>query len=710
VPPSNAERLDLVEDLFGHQVPDPYRWLEDGGSEGTRRWLADQAGLYSRHLARWEQRTPVRSRLEVLTPGGIGLPRMRGERAFFSRRLQRQDQAVWLVVDGDSGPDPSGGRVVLDPSTLSDDGTVVVQWAQPSPDGRFLAYAVDEGGREEDVVRILDVDSGGEVGPPLLLGRGGDLAWLPGDAGLFVVATLAGLPEEERQFHRRVWRLRLGEGMGAAEQVFGEGRDKTTYYGIGVSAEGGWLTVTCALGTAPRNDLYLCDLAAAERRFVPVSEGADGQTDGGVAADGRLWLWTNVDAPRGRIVTADPAAPAEWAELVAQGADVLSDWVLTDDALHVAWRRDVASVVTVHDRISGRVTGELALPGLGSVSMIGRPGGVGHDLWLAYTDDLTPTHILHHTTSVAAGVPTIWADAPGAPPRDDDLEVHRTFVTSPDGTQVPLFVSRRKDIALDASAPTILYGYGGFQVSLTPGFSSGARTWVEGGGVYATACLRGGGEYGETWHRDGMRDVKQHVFDDFLACARWLISSGHTSSDHLAIAGGSNGGLLVGAALTQAPELFRAVHCSAPLLDMVRYEGFGLGVTWNDEYGTAEDPVELEWLLGYSPYHRVQIATPYPAVLFTTFGGDTRVDPLHARKLCAALQHATSSDLEERPVLLRHEEAVGHGMRTVSRTLDERAEVLGFLAAQVGWPNRPLPAGGDARLTSPDDAAEAAWP
>jgi len=204
--------------------------------------------------------------------------------------------------------------------------------------------------------------------------------------------------------------------------------------------------------------------------------------------------------------------------------------------------------------------------------------------------------------------------------------------------------------------------------------------------VYATACLRGGGEYGEAWHRDGMRDRKQHVFDDFLACARWLTDSGHTSAEHLAIAGGSNGGLLVGAALTQAPEAVRAVHCSAPLLDMVRYERFGLGLTWNDEYGTADDPDELAWLLSYSPYHRVADPSRYPAVLFTTFGGDTRVDPLHARKLCAALQHATSAGPDERPVLLRHEEAVGHGMRTVSRSLDERAEVLAFLAAQVGWP------------------------
>ena len=487
-----------------------------------------------------------------------------------------------------------------------------------------------------------------------------------------------------RDSHRRVWRLALGAGLEQAEMIFGEGRDKTTYYGVGVSTDGRWLTVSCSLGTAPRNDLYLCDLVADDQRFVPVLEGVDGQADGTVAADGWLWLWTNLDAPRGRLVRAEPATPTLWEEVVAEGSDVLSDWALTDGGLFVAWQRDVASVVTAHDRSSGAKVGDLALPGLGTVSLASRPGGDGDDLWLAYTDELRPAHVLHHRPSTNRT--TVWAEAPGAPPPPDDLEVVRSFVTSPDGTQVPLFVARRREQPLDGTAPTILYGYGGFQVSLTPAYSAGVRAWVEGGGVYATACLRGGGEYGEAWHRDGMREAKQHVFDDFLACAGWLVDSGHTSSDHLAVAGGSNGGLLVGAALTQAPQLFRAVHCSAPLLDMVRYERFGLGITWSDEFGSAAVPEELGWLLSYSPYHRVREGTAYPAVLFTTFGGDTRVDPLHARKLCAALQHATTADPHERPVLLRHEEAVGHGMRTVSRSLDERAEVLSFLAAHLGWP------------------------
>ena len=668
-------------------MADPYRWLEDAGDPAVECWLGEQAALFAAHRERWSAHGHLRRRIEELMPGVVGLPRVRGERAYFPRRQRGQDQAVWVVAEADGTE-----RVVLDPADLSDDGTVVLQWASPSPDGRHLAYGVDESGREEAIVRIVEVDTGIEVGPPLALGRGGTLAWLAGEAGLIVVATLPGLSQEEAAFHRRVWRLTLGAGLEQAQMIFGEGRDKTTYYGVEVSADGRWLTVSCSLGTAPRNDLYLCDLVAAEERFVPVMEGADGQADGTVAADGWLWLWTNLDAPKGRLVRAEPATPTLWEEVVAEGPDVLSDWALTDGGLFVAWQRDVASVVTEHDRSSGAKVGDLALPGLGTVSLAARPGGDGDDLWMAYTDELRPAHVLHHRPSTSQT--TVWAEAPGAPPPPDDLEVVRSFVTSPDGTQVPLFIARRRDQPLDGTAPTILYGYGGFQVSLTPAYSAGVRAWVEGGGVYATACLRGGGEYGEAWHRDGMREVKQHVFDDFLACARWLVDSGHTSPDHLAVAGGSNGGLLVGAALTQAPQLFRAVHCSAPLLDMVRYERFGLGITWSDEFGSAAVPEELGWLLSYSPYHRVHEGAAYPAVLFTTFGGDTRVDPLHARKLCAALQHATAADPDERPVLLRHEEAVGHGMRTVSRSLDERAEVLSFLAAHLGWSTTGLRAVG----------------
>ncbi|MEJ7765261.1 MAG: hypothetical protein WKF86_07180, partial [Acidimicrobiales bacterium] len=356
-----AAKLDIVEELAGHKVADPYRWLEDHEDPEVRRWLAEQAELYASHLGRWTERDRIRERLEVLTPGSVGLPRVRGERIFLPRRQKGQDQAVWMAID------PSGAeRVVLDPADLSDDGTVVLQWASPSMDGRHLAYAVDEGGREEVIVRIIEVETGADVGPPLQLGRGGAVAWMEGSSGLVLVSTLPDLPKEEAAFHRRVWRLPLGAGREDAELLFGEGRDRTTYYGVGVSADGRWLTVSCSLGTAPRNDLYLCDLLEPELTFRPVLEGVDAEAGGQVAADGRLWLWTSVEAPRGRLVTADPLSPTDWHEVVPEGPDPLSDWQLTDSALFVAWQRDVASAITVHDRATGAQVGEVALPGLGS--------------------------------------------------------------------------------------------------------------------------------------------------------------------------------------------------------------------------------------------------------------------------------------------------------------------------------------------------------
>jgi prolyl oligopeptidase len=673
-----AKRLDLVEDIHGHEVADPYRWLEPADDPEVVAWLEAQGTLYRSGLAGWPARERLRTRLDELTPGLIGAPMARGERLFFSRRLQGEDQASWVVRE--AGED----RVLLDPSGLSADGTVIVQWALPSVEGDLLAYAVDEGGREDLTVRRIDVATGEESAPPMQLGRGGQIAWLPGGA-LAIVATLPDQSAEDEQFNRRVWLVPAGEGREAATLLFGEGRDRTTYWSVAASADGRWLVVGGALGTAPRNDVYVCDLGATDRRFVPVIEGADALTSGGVLADGRLVLKTDLEAPKGRLVVADPSAPdvASWRDLVPERDDVLMGWSMTGAALFVTWQRDVASVITVHDRVTGEQTGELALPGLGSAATVSRPGGAGDDLWVSYTDNLTPPTVLHHRPST--GESTTWAEAPGAPAPTDELEVVRVFVTSGDGTQVPMFVARPRGLALDGTAPTILYGYGGFNNALQPMYSALQRAWVEGGGVYAIGNLRGGNEYGEGWHRDGMRANKQHVFDDFAACADWLISSGHTSPGHLAVSGGSNGGLLVGAALTQMPEKIAAVHCSAPLLDMVRYELFGLGITWNDEYGTAADPEELGWLLGYSPYHHVVDGTPYPAVLFSTFGGDTRVDPNHARKMCAALQHATTSD---RPVLLRHEEHVGHGARTVGRMLDTSAEVHAFLGAQTGWPTR----------------------
>jgi prolyl oligopeptidase len=472
----------------------------------------------------------------------------------------------------------------------------------------------------------------------------------------------------------------VGSDPDGDELVFGEGRDKTEYHSLRVSLDGRWLLVAAAAGTAPRNDLYIADLEG-DGTLRPVQEGVDAQTDGRVAPDGRLYLHTNLDAPRFRIAVADPLAPtpAGWRDLVAESDAVLDGFALTHDALVVASSRHAVGRVTVHDRETGAPRAEVELPGPGSVlGVAARPEG-GDDVWIGYTDFTTPPRVYRYR--VPAGALELWMDAPGQVDLQVGVVARQETYRSKDGTEVRLFLLHREGLEPDGARPTILYGYGGFNVPLTPAWSAVAAAWVERGGVYAIANLRGGSEEGEAWHRAGMRDRKQNVFDDFAAAAEHLIAGGWTSPGRLAISGGSNGGLLVGAALTQRPELFAAVACSAPLLDMVRYERFGLGETWNDEYGRADHPTELGWLVAYSPYHHVVKGTAYPAVLFTVFDSDTRVDPLHARKMCAALQWATASD---RPVLLRRERQTGHGARSVRRTVELQADVLTFLADQVG--------------------------
>ena len=673
----------MVDDLHGHPVPDPYRWLEDPGSPETEAWSVAQDALVRAHLDALPGRAHLRARLhELLSAGLVGVPVHRGGRAFFRRQGPGQEHPVVMVreVDGTE-------RVLLDPSALSDDDSVTLDGLDPSPDGALLAYLLSEGGDEEASLRVLDVATGAVVDGPIDRTRYSSLAWLAGGRELFYVRRLpAGeVPDGEEQLHRRVYRHTVGADAGTDTLVFGEGRDKTEYYGIDVSADGRWLVVHASKGTAPRNDVYLCDLdagAAAGPAWQVVQEGVDANTSAAVGHDGRLYLVTDAGAPRNRLVVADPEDPTVWRDLVPESDAVLAGYALTDDAVVVASVRHAVAAVAVHDRLTGARLFDVALPGLGSVNgLTGRTDG-GHDVWLGYADFVRPPSVSH--LDVRTGAIDVWAEAPG---RVDVPGVAARQVTyaSADGTEVHMFVLSPAAAPSPAGPrPTVLYGYGGFDVSLTPQYSAGILAWVEQGGVYAVANLRGGNEEGEAWHRAGMREHKQNVFDDVFAAAEWLIAGGTTTPERLAISGGSNGGLLVGAAVVQRPDLFAAAVCSAPLLDMVRYERFGLGVTWNDEYGSAADPVEAGWLLSYSPYHHVAGGVAYPSVLFTVFDADTRVDPLHARKMCAALQHATSAPEGLAPVLLRREQKVGHSARSLSRSVELGVDTGTFLAARLG--------------------------
>ncbi|MBC6458715.1 prolyl oligopeptidase family serine peptidase [Actinomadura sp. HBU206391] len=685
-----AQRQDIVEDLHGHQVADPYRWLEDPQSDDTKRWLTDQDELFHQAVDGLPGRERLRARLtDLLGSGSIGSPVWRGDRRFFVRRAAEQEHAVLYTVGADGGE-----RILLDPMAIDDSGRTTLDAWQPDKEGRLLAYQLSHGGDEESLLRVMDVATGEDVEGPIERCRYSQIAWLPGGAAFYYVRRLpaAEVPDGEDQYHRRVYLHRVGSDPETDDvMIFGEGREKTNYYGVSVSRDGRWLALSASQGTAPRNELWIADLTASpiEAPALKVlQEGVDAETGVYVGRDGRAYIFTDRDAPRARLCVTDPADPSyeTWRDLIPEDPEaVLSDFAILDGpelerpVLLAGWTRHAISEITVHDLVTGERIGEVPTPGLGSIGgIVERPEG-GHEAWFGYTDNVTPTSVQRY--DARTGETSLWQAAPGTVDLPD-VQAEQITYESYDGTEVRMLVISRADVAArDEPRPTILYGYGGFNVSLTPSYSPIILTWVEAGGVYVIANVRGGAEEGEEWHRAGMLARKQAVFDDFHAAAEKLIADGWTTPERLAISGGSNGGLLVGAALTQRPELYRAVVCSAPLLDMVRYERFGLGQTWNVEYGSAEVPEQLGWLLGYSPYHHVREGVEYPATLFTVFDSDTRVDPLHARKMCAALQHATAS---AEPILLRNEAEVGHGARAVSRTVQLAVDTLSFMAARTG--------------------------
>ena len=689
-----ARRDDIVEDLHGERVADPYRWLEDPDSTETKEWQAAEDELFAAARDSWPAREHFAKRIaELMRTGAVGTPVWRGERAFYMRREPDQEHGVLLTRDPDGTE-----RTLIDPMAIDSSGVTTLDTWQPSKDGRLLAYQISSGGTEAADLHLLDVESGESVDQPIDRCRHSPVAWLPDSSAFYYVRQLPldGLPEDEVQYHRRVWLHRLGTDPADDPIVYGDELDKTAFYGVSVSLDGRWLTVSATLGTAPRNDVWLADLTAGPLEtpeLRPVITGADARTGIWIGRDGRMYVHTDRDAPRGRLLVGDPTDPGPdtWQELIPEDPEaVLDDVAVLDDAatpddrgeplLVCSWTRHAVGEISVHDLATGDRRGAIELPGLGSVGGLSeRPEG-GHEIWFGYSDHLTPGLVLHY--DARTGDTSTWATPPGVVPDTSDIEVRQIAYDSYDGTTVRMFVLQRRGV--EGPRPTILYGYGGFGISLTPGYAATVQAWLEAGGSYAIANLRGGGEEGEAWHRAGRREHKQRVFDDFHAAAERLISDGVTDDSRLAIMGGSNGGLLVGAALTQRPDLFRAVVCSAPLLDMVRYELHGLGRLWSDDYGTAADPEQLRWLLAYSPYHRVQSGTAYPAVLFTVFASDSRVDPLHARKLCAALQAASASDPETHPILIRLETEVGHAGRSVSRAVGNSADSLAFVAWATG--------------------------
>jgi prolyl oligopeptidase len=694
-----APRLDLTDDYHGVAVPDPYRWLENPAAfpaEHRGEWAAwrsdwdeAQRRCYADAAEGWSGRRHFARRMEQLLSGGFqGLPAWRGDRQFFTRRRPGQQFAVLYTVDPDGRE-----RVLLDPMALDEQGLTTLDGWQPSWEGDRLAYLLSEGGTEESVLRVMDVTTLEVIDGPIDRTRFSSLAWLPGGRQYYYVRRQPPeqLPDDQRQFHRRVRLHTVGADADPTgdPEIFGSGLTITNYYSASVTRDGKWLIVDAAEGTAPRNDVYLADLTASPVDapvLRPVVEQRDATTSITIRPDGRMFVWTDHDAPRGRLLIGDPhrPEPEHWRPLVPEQPDaVLEAFRLTDgpDAAdqYVAIHRTSHTIGSLKllDSVTGAVIRQVATPGLGTVTgPVGRPEG-GSDLWYVYTDHTTTPHVYRY--EALTDQTTLWASPPGTV-TVPEVHTRQVVYRSADGTAVRMHLITAGDEP-DQPRPTILYGYGGFGVPLPPTFNPAALAWAEAGGVYAIANLRGGSEEGEQWHRAGMLGKKQNVYDDFHAAASWLIDNGWTTAAQLCVSGGSNGGLLVGAAITQRPELYGSVICTAPLLDMIRYVTSQLGATWTVEYGDPAVPEEFRWLSAYSPYHRVQPGTDYPAVLMTVFDNDTRTDPMHGRKMVAALQYATNG---ARPIVLRSQSDVGHGARSLDRSVKEAAESLAFAAHQTG--------------------------
>jgi prolyl oligopeptidase len=646
LPSPDVRRLPLVEELHGHAVADPYRWLEDAESPETLHWQEIQDELWLNHTAGLSSRFRLRARIKNLSAvGSTSAPLWRGDRCFVLRHEPTRDHPVLFVDD----------VALLDPLQLDPTGSTTLDSWQPSPDGSLLAFQVSSGGTEQASLSVLDVTTGQVADGPIDGCRYSPIAWLP----------------DGKSFYYVRFRQVLRHQVGSADDL--QVLDGEASYGLEISADGRWLTISAARGTA--NDLWLADLSKDEPPAV-VQQGVDAITVMSVGPDGRLYVVTTRDAPTGRICVGDPEDPLVWHDFVPADPEApLSSLAILDKVVLVGRTRRALGEIIVHDLVTGRRLGEVELPGAGSVgSLTSRPEG-GHEAWFSYTDSVTPAAVFRYDASTTRT--TRWSDPPGAIAALE-AETQELEYRSPDGTILRMLVIAKPG---EGPRPTILYGYGGFGQSLTPTYSAFALAWVEAGGVFVTANLRGGGEGGNDWHRAGTLEGKQKVFDDYIAAAEFLIAEGWTSTDRLALCGESNGGLLVGAALTQRPELFAAAVCSAPLLDMVRYELSGLGPSWVPEFGSASDPEAFKNLLSYSPYHRLVPGVKYPAVLFTVFGGDTRVDPLHARKMCAALQHATDG---QRPILFRLEQNSGHGARSASKGISLAADMLAFVATHTG--------------------------
>ena len=681
-----SRRGDVVETLHGKDVADPYRWLEDLNAAETAAWVAAQNATTERYLSALPQRAALRDRLTALwNYPRVTLPyRLANGVLFYRRNTGLQKQFVVLARSSPSTP----AKVILDPNALSPDGSVALAQYEPAPDGRHVAYALSQGGADWQDVKVRQVRTGKDLDETLSWVRFSGLSWTRDGKGFFYSRYPARSDAEKLSAaleHQKVYYHRLGTPQSQDVLVYERPDLPTWFVSAAVTEDGRYLAISMSKGADSRNRLYVADMGDPKApnvtaRPVPLVEEDDGEF-GVVGNDGStLFVITDLGAPRRRVVAIDLAHPqrSHWRTLIAEGAHTIESVQLAKSHFIVTRLVDVRSELSLYTR-EGKAAGRVTLPGIGTVAGVSATRDFA-GFYYAFTSPLYPTTVFRYDVATRASTPF---DAPPSAFDPTRFETTQRFATSKDGTRVPYFITHRKGMPLDGKNPTLLYAYGGFAVSLLPSFSPANIAWMEQGGVWVTASLRGGGEYGEQWHQAGMRDKKQRVFDDFIAVAEQLIADRVTSPAHLAIEGGSNGGLLVGAVMTQRPELFAVALPAVGVLDMLRYHKFTGGAAWATEYGSADEADAFPYLYAYSPLHNVKAGTCYPATLITTADHDDRVVPSHSFKFAAALQAAAPATCT-RPLLIRVETQGSHGYRPTDKLIAETADILAFTLAQAG--------------------------
>jgi prolyl oligopeptidase len=686
--PPKAKVAPVEDTVQGHKIVDRYRYLEDPNDPDTKLYVEQELSYTRAILDPLPGRDKINARLsQLLEIGTVGAPQMGGKYYIHTRREGNQNQPILYVREGVNG----GGddrlaekdRVLVDVNKMSTDGTVALDWWFAAEDGKYVAYGTSASGSEESTLRIVESATGKVLPDTIDRTRFASVAWMKDSSAFYYTRhpKKGEVPDGEEVYHVKVFYHQIGSDPAQDPLIFGEGRKPQDVPSVTLSEDDRWLLIDVGEGWT-KTEMYLQDLQS-KNPPLEITTGKDFLYDADFFA-GKLYITTNEDAPHFRVFVADASNPKRenWKELIPQTDAVLQGASVTGGKLLAQYEHNVASELKLFG-LDGKKFADIPLPAIGAVfSASGRYDR--NEMFFGFQSFTVPPSIYRvDLTDVKSA---LWAkvDAPSIDPSAYD--VRQVWYTSKDGTKIPMFVVSKKGIEKNGKNPTLLTGYGGFNISMTPTFDRSMFLWMEHGGIYAVANLRGGSEFGEDWHRAGMLDKKQSVFDDFIAAGEYLIAQKYTDRDHLAISGGSNGGLLMGAMITQRPELFRAVVCQVPLLDMLRYQNFQIAKLWIPEYGSADDAKQFNWLYAYSPYHHVKPGQEYPAILFMTGDTDTRVDPMHAKKMAALMQaEAKNGSSKERPILLWIDTKAGHGQgKPVAKQIEERTDMYSFLFWQLG--------------------------